>query len=395
MSFSRYLLLLRHPDLGAAIIFSFFGRLPIGMTGLAILLFVQQRTGSYAEAGVAAGAYLAGLAIASPVLGRLIDRLGPTLVLLACAVLYPISLLALIATLLTPAGSLWAVFFSACAGAALPPVTVCMRTLYRQRLTDEGLLIAALSLDSVLVEVVFIAGPMAVALMVTAVAPWAAVALGAVTGTVGTVLFMRSTAMRSWRANLRSSAGVPARLMTPGFVRILGVGFGFAIVFGLLEIAVTGYAIERAAPALAGWILGVMSIGSAAGGLVFGARHWHAPLANQYAMALLITGFGVLPLAVLTHPAAFTVAAAVAGIAMAPPLIIQSMLITKTVPQELTAEAFTWGTTALLCGVGLGLLVGGWAMEQVGASAVFSLAGTIALAVGLLTTRLLRSATAS
>lgn len=391
MSFSRYLLLLRHPELGAAITFSFFGRLPIGMTGLAILLFVQTRTGSYAEAGVAAGAYLAGLAIASPVLGRLIDRLGPTRVLLACAVLYPVSLVALIGTLLTPAGSLWAILFSTCAGAALPPVTVCMRTLYRQRLTDERLLIAALSLDSVLVEVVFIAGPMAVALMVAAVAPWAAVALGAVTGTAGTVLFMRSPAMRSWRPDLRSSEGVSGTLMTPGFVRILGVGFGFAIVFGLLEIAVTAYATGRAAPALAGWILGVMSIGSAAGGLVFGARHWHAPLVDQYATALVITGLGILPLAVLAHPVAFSVAAACAGIAMAPPLIIQSMLIAKTVPREQTAEAFTWGTTALLCGVGAGLLAGGWAVEILGVSTVFALAGAVALGFGVLTRRLFGS----
>ncbi|MDA0225620.1 MAG: MFS transporter, partial [Proteobacteria bacterium] len=214
MSFSRYLQLLRHPELGAAIAYSFIGRLPIGLTGLAILLFVQTRTASFAEAGIAAAAYLTGLAIASPILGRLIDRLGPRRVMLACAVLYPAFLLALIATLLTPVGSFWAIVFSALAGAALPPVTICMRTLYRRRLGDEALLHTALSLDSVIIEVVFIAGPMAVAFVVAAVAPWAAVALGAITGTVGTLLFMRSPAMKAWRVPLRPTGGVAATLMT-------------------------------------------------------------------------------------------------------------------------------------------------------------------------------------
>lgn len=387
MSFSRYLQLLRHPELGAAIAYSFIGRLPIGLTGLAILLFVQTRTASFAEAGIAAAAYLTGLAIASPILGRLIDRLGPRRVMLACAVLYPAFLLALIATLLTPVGSFWAIVFSALAGAALPPVTICMRTLYRRRLGDEALLHTALSLDSVIIEVVFIAGPMAVAFVVAAVAPWAAVALGAITGTVGTLLFMRSPAMKAWRVPLRPTGGVAATLMTPVFIKILATGFGFAIVFGLLEIAVTGYATGRASPALAGVILGVMSVGSAAGGLVFGARHWHAPLGEQYAASLVITGIGILPLVVLSHPGLVTAAAILAGIAMAPPLIIQSKLIVKTVPPEQTAEAFTWGTTALLCGVGAGLLAGGWAVEIVGASAVFALAGCAALAAGLLTRR--------
>jgi hypothetical protein len=49
----------------------------------------------------------------------------------------------------------------------------------------------------------------------------------------------------------------------------------------------------------------------------------------------------------------------VAGIAVAPVLIIQSMLVTKTAQPEHSTEAFTWTTSTLLAGVGIGLPAAG------------------------------------
>ena len=76
---------------------SIVGRLPIGTSGLAILLLVQNSSGSLAARGAATGCYVAGLACVAPVLGRLIDRHGPRATLLVCAVLFPSALCALLA----------------------------------------------------------------------------------------------------------------------------------------------------------------------------------------------------------------------------------------------------------------------------------------------------------
>ena len=54
---------------------SIIGRLPIGVTGLGILVLVQSATSSFARGGFAAGCYVSGLALAAPGLGRMIDRL--------------------------------------------------------------------------------------------------------------------------------------------------------------------------------------------------------------------------------------------------------------------------------------------------------------------------------
>ncbi|HYC45437.1 MAG TPA: hypothetical protein VED01_08095, partial [Burkholderiales bacterium] len=73
------------PDLRPTVVASIAGRLPIGIAGLAILLFVQGRSGSFALAGTASALYVLGLGAVAPFLGRFIDRLGPRPVLGACA----------------------------------------------------------------------------------------------------------------------------------------------------------------------------------------------------------------------------------------------------------------------------------------------------------------------
>jgi hypothetical protein len=60
----------------------------------------------------------------------------------------------------------------------------------------------------------------------------------------------------------------------------------FATAFGFLEIGLTAYAIERSDAAFAGVLLGLMSAGSALGGLAYGSRSWHFPLARQFSVAL-------------------------------------------------------------------------------------------------------------
>jgi MFS family permease len=94
--FSRYSDLFRAPGVRAALVASVVGRLPIGMATLAILLFLQDRTGSFALAGTATALYVLGLAMVAPFLGRMIDRLGPLPVLSVSAVIYPGMLLALV-----------------------------------------------------------------------------------------------------------------------------------------------------------------------------------------------------------------------------------------------------------------------------------------------------------
>ena len=52
------------------------GRLPQGMSSLAILLLVRSTTHSYAAAGVAVGVNAFAAGASAPIAGRLVDRFG-------------------------------------------------------------------------------------------------------------------------------------------------------------------------------------------------------------------------------------------------------------------------------------------------------------------------------
>ena len=157
----------------------------------------------------------------------------------------------------------------------------------------------------------------------------------------------------------------------------------YAIAFGLTEIGVAAYAAEANRPALAGVFLGVMSAGSAFGGLAYGSRRWRRPLARQFSATLAMMGLGLLPLALPWQIAAFAVFSTLGGVVMAPALIIQSMLVAKTARPEHTTEAFTWSTTALLAGVGVGMALGGALVEYWRSPAAFCTAAAAAIAAAV------------
>lgn len=130
ISFNRYAELFRVPDLRATLLASIVGRIPSGVSTLAILIFVQDTSRSFALGGSTAAIYVLGLALAAPLIGRLIDRIGPRPPLAAAAILHPLFLLALLALVLSEASSLSIALSALLAGATLPPITICMRALY-------------------------------------------------------------------------------------------------------------------------------------------------------------------------------------------------------------------------------------------------------------------------
>lgn len=384
ISLARYATLLERPDLRRTVVASVIGRLPIGILGLAILLATQAATGSFGQAGAVAACYLAGLAAMAPVLGRLIDRIGPARILLVCAAAFPATLVALVGTLRLGAPA-WSTFaLAVLAGASFPPITVCLRTFLRRRLADEAQLAAAYSLESVLIEIIFIVGPMLVALFVAYLSAGAAVLFAAACGLAGTLLFLRSPALAQWRIEDRHAPSLIGPLSVRGFAPLLAVILAYSGAFGLLEIGVTAYAAEIGKPALAGLILGLMSVGSALGGLAYGSRSWRPPLPRQFALMLLLMGIGIAVLGVVGNVALFVALGVVAGVVMAPALIIQSMLVARIAPAQYATEAFTWSTSCLLTGVGLGLAAGGILLERASSAAVFGVAGAVSLGAAAL-----------
>ncbi len=388
MLLDRYRDLFRVPAIHATMLASIPGRLPIGITGFAILLLVQSKSGSFITAGVASALYVLGLASVAPLIGRAIDRAGPRPVLRLCAFVYPVMLAALV-TLVSMQAHAFAIALCAyVAGAALPPITICMRTLYPRALTDPALLQTAYSVDSVIVESVFVVGPALVALFLAAGYPEGAVLLAALTAVVGTAWFNRTPAIRDWEIRALSDGGRWRIFAEPGLVLLFAATVFYSVAFGLYEVGVTAFATLRGTPAIAGIALALASLGSALGAFAYGARHWQAPLRKQFLIALGLMAGGSLIVAPVNNIYLFLVVNLIAGAPMASVIATQSLLLSRLAPQGKLAESFTWGGTCLLGGISGGIALGGVLAETiapawilVAAAGASGIAALIAMAI--------------
>ncbi|PWW21783.1 hypothetical protein JD79_00924 [Geodermatophilus normandii] len=195
-----YLSVWRLPSAPVLLLAGFAGRLPSAMVPLALLLMVQQQTGSYAVAGLASATYGLAMAAMAPVLGRLADRRTPRPVLLVQAAAYPLLLALLVAVVLGGAPTAVVVAASAAAGAATPLVSGTVRALWSR--VDPAVRGTAFALDATATELVFVAGPTLVATLAVVAGPaWA----------LGVAGCWRSPARWGSRPRPRCAAGCPCR----------------------------------------------------------------------------------------------------------------------------------------------------------------------------------------
>lgn len=385
MAPQRYLTVLRAPHARRLVAAALVGRLPVGIASLALVLLVREATGSFASAGGVAAAYALAAGIASPAQGRLVDRVGQPLVLVPCAGLNAAALVALVLAANGGANEAVLVGCAALAGAALPPLSACMRALWPVLVGgDEALVGAAFALEAVLVEAFFITGPLLAGLLVAIASPQAAVLVAAGLGVTGTLGFASAPLSRSWRGAPRApgrAGPLGARGMRTLVISVVPAGMAF----GTLEVAMPAFADAHGAAASAGVPLAAMAAGSMAGGLWYGARTWPGPVGRRYVTLSAVFAAGLAPLALASSIPVMAVLAAAAGLALAPVTTCVYLLIDEVAPPGTVTESYTWVITANVAGAALGAALAGavvegpgWRWALLGACAGAALASLLA-----------------
>lgn len=357
---------------------SLLGRSQLGMASLAILLIVHAETGSFADAGVAVGLFGATGAAATPVLGRLVDRLGAVAVLAVSGAIQSLAfvVLALGARHGASFGTLLAV--TAVAGLALPPLSSTMRALWPVLVPEPELRGTAYTLDAIAQELIWTLGPLLVAVFVALWSASVALVVCAVFTAAGVAIFAGSRATRAWRPERAHHSRLGP--LTNGRIRALLVCLGIASIgTGICQVAIPAIGVHAGSPASAGVLLGVWSIGSMLGALAFGAVHWRVPLETRYWTLFLVMAALTLPLVASRSVAIGVLCAFLAGLPLAALISCQYTLVSGAAPHGTLTEAFAWNSAAAFGALAAGSALGGWLINQFGLGWSFIVAVVVAV----------------
>ncbi len=358
-------------------------RFPNGMTSLAILLHVEQTTGSYGAAGLVLAAASIGQATSGPVTSRWMGIWGIRRVLTLTTAVCAAAILVLALVPMEVAGYM---FFGLLAGLSTPPVQSAVRTIY-PKLVNSRQLTPLFSLDASLQEIIWILAPVVITVVATQVGTVPGLLLIVVILLGGGAWFILSPEVGRVRIP-RSRRAFGKVLRSP--VVLLATVTGFLLIGACAAVEAGVVATFGHGGLEAGLVLAVFAIGSLAGGLAFG----HVPIGpwsmarrfGAVTLGLVLTVFAVID---ITDTTAWWVSVSllVAGVGIAPALAMMFAMTSASVRFSDTAEAYGWIGTGQLIGAALGSAIAGFLIDGVGpagaywAAAAFAIAGVIVSAV--------------
>jgi MFS family permease len=383
MGLGRYRDLLRTPGVAPLMLAAFVGRMPYGMNILAVILLLRAAGFDYAEVGIITAASGLSVGLAAPVLGRVIDRVGQTKVLVGAAVLTAISGTAFVVAVLEGASATLVTVLAFVAGLSVPPVSPSLRSLLPS-LVGRDRLDTAFALDALLLELVFVAGPLLAAGIATAISPQVAFLTGVAFQAAGGLGVAASPYSRRWRPEPPEPGTRRAGALGTAGIRVLVLALALtAIALGALEIAIPAFAEEHATRDDAGWLFALLSVGSLAGGLWYGAREWRLPPHWRFIVVtgVLVAGLALVPLA--GSMPVFAVLVTLAGVGLAPSTAAAYSLVGDLAPAGAVTEAYSWQIVGYVAGSAVGAWLAGLLVEHSSVAAALACA-PVAAALGLL-----------
>lgn len=329
------------------------GHLPVAMAPIALLLVVRADGGSVRQAGLLAAAYGVSAALGQPWWGRMLDRHGPTPILLGTA-LASTAAFTVLAILDTVDHPLAAALLAVTAGGATPPTEAALRVVWGDVTASDAQLRAALSLDACAQEVVFIIGPLLVLAVDAMTEAQVTLAAAAVLGLAGTAVLATAAPARRWQPAPSRRTDVLGPLRAPG-TRTLAIALlGAGTALGAINVVALALAEEHRAPALATLMPAALAVGSLTGGLVYGKSRWPGTPSVHLRATTLGLLVGLLPLLFQPSAPAAVVVAVLPGLFLAPLLVSVFSSLDDLAPHGTLGEASAW----MIACLGLGQAAG-------------------------------------
>jgi predicted MFS family arabinose efflux permease len=256
-----------------------------------------------------------------------------------------------------------------------PPIDAGLRALW-PRLVPAGRLDAAYALDSTLQELIWIGGPLLLALLLALGSPPLPLLCCALLSLAGTAAYATSPRLPGSR---RATAGARSPLRSSSLRILLVASASYGVAAGILNLALVAYATTHGGTAWTGVLVAIWGVGSLAGGVVYGSRNWQAPVEWRAIGCLALFGAALMLLAAAPNLTVLAVLMIAAGLPLSPWLGSLSASVQRAVPPAASTEAFTWTFAVITMGIAGGSALGGVITQGAGPQIAFLAAGALAL----------------
>lgn len=382
----RYLDVLRLPHVPLTFGSATVGRAAYALVILPLLFAVQQGTGSVATAGLAVGLYGLAAALLAPVRASLIDNFGRRRILMSLSSAFGLALSMLAGASFINAPAPAMIALAALAGAVAPPLGPTMRVVWSELAREPAAFKKALSLDAVVEELLYLAGPAVAGLALTVVSPATALLVPAILVVLGTALFVSTTAIkavpgttakkqgdRSWRVRRKSL------LRDRRFVGVLLPALVAGLISGHYTVAIPAMFPGSHGGAVAGIALGLFAGGSALGGLVFGAVNLRLTPGAQLVMVTSGLVLFSSTTSIFANAVMICISITVAGLFFSPVMIVAYFAANEFGGGGRQTQATTWVNTSHNIGGAAGSAVAGFLIQQATLVASFVITGVACL----------------
>jgi MFS family permease len=356
-----YRAVLRLRDVRNILLLGLVVRIPLWAANVVLVLHVVAHLGrSYGAAGLLSAVATVTLAVSGPWRGRRLDRVGlrralaPSLVVLSTC------------WAVAPFVGYWPLLaFAGVAGLFVIPSFSIVRQALIHAAPEENRT-AVLAIDAVVLEISFMIGPALGVLLATSWATPQALLVcefGSIAG--GVLIWLADPPLRS-TVESASPAGEPQRdharfeWVNPAVIGVLAACVGATLVLTATDVAVVAALRDMDHQSWIGWELALWGLGSAIGGLIYGALH------RQIPAGVLLAGLAVTALPLGWANNALTLAAllVVAGLCCAPTLTATVDTLSRAVPERVRGEALGWHGSALTIGGAIGAPLAGVAVDH-------------------------------
>lgn len=361
---ATYMQVLSRPGVLRVVSSQLFARFPFGLMSLAFVLHIQQISGSYALAGLALGLETIGVAVSGPLLGRWMGGWGVRRTLLVSAA---ISATTIFVIGLAPLPAEVLAILCLVVGLSSPPIQSAVRTIYPM-LVERRQMGTLYALDATLQEVIWIFGPVTATFIAAFTNTTVGIVVMGVIQIVGAIWFSSNREIRS--------VEIPKSKRRLGGVLRSRIVVSNAVIGALLIGSFSGVEIGTVAvftdKATAGIIVGVLSLGSLLGGLLFGHRSRTRWALSRYLMVVFV-GFAMVFIA---PDSAIWVSIAwfIAGLGIAPALGLLGAIIGASVKTADAPEAYGWVGSGQMIGYAGAAAIAGFSIDLIAPEAALFVA---------------------